>query len=253
MDSNWDGGTSTERKSRLDAIAKRLAELDADVVVLNEVDFDASWSHSVDQAEYLAREAGYRDVAKLRNFDFCVGVWSWRFGNAVLSRYPLSRCAAVDLPSFNNWEPVLAGKKLALFCEIDVAGKSVGLVATHLSHRSEDVRLASAERLLAYADGYGKPLIIAGDLNSTPTGFPHARNSAAGITAIDRFDHSGLYQRNPSDVPTEDSQLTFRSDRPTRVIDWILVPEAFEVVDYRIELSTLSDHRPIVADIRLAE
>ncbi len=55
--SNWNGGTAAERMLRLVEIGDLLRKIDADVVVLNEVDFDSSWSHSVNQAEYLARRA----------------------------------------------------------------------------------------------------------------------------------------------------------------------------------------------------
>ncbi|MCG8653568.1 MAG: endonuclease/exonuclease/phosphatase family protein, partial [Pirellulales bacterium] len=53
--SNGAGGTKQQRLERLDAIADQLRQMDADVVVLNEVDFDCSWSQHVDQAAYLAR------------------------------------------------------------------------------------------------------------------------------------------------------------------------------------------------------
>lgn len=46
-ESNWDGGDAATRIGRLDDIAALLVKLDADVVVLNEVDFDASWSNHV--------------------------------------------------------------------------------------------------------------------------------------------------------------------------------------------------------------
>lgn len=58
-ESNLSGGTKAERLDRLDKIAALLRDVDADIVVLNEVDFDSSWSYSINQAEYLAQRAGY--------------------------------------------------------------------------------------------------------------------------------------------------------------------------------------------------
>lgn len=251
--SNWEGGTAAQRKARLDDIAELLVQLDADVVVLNEVDFDSSWSQSVDQAVYLAERAGYRYCATLRNLDFCIGFWSWRFGNAVLSRYPIAETHEIDLPGYARWETTLAGKKRALFCEIEIGDERVGIVAAHLSHRSEDLRSTSAKRLLAFAESYDRPLIIAGDLNSTPTGFPYMRTGPAGLNAIDVFDQSKQFVRIPVDAPADAKAYTFRSDRPDRVIDWILVPKSLSVPDYWVEPSTLSDHRPVVADLMLPE
>lgn len=251
--SNTDGGSAQERLERLDDIAELLREMDADVVVLNETDFDTSWSQSVDQAAYLARRAGYPYCARLRNLDFCVGFWSWRFGNAVLSRYPITDAREIDLPSYDRWETVLAGKKRALFCEIGVGERAMGIVAVHLSHRSEDLRAASAQALLDFASGYSHPLIFAGDFNSAPTGFPGSRPGLGNQNAIDLVDASGLYQRLPSSAPTDSAAYTFRSDKPSRVIDWILIPEGMAVDGYFVERSDLSDHRPVVADVRFVE
>lgn len=250
-DSNWDGGSKQIREDRLNDIASLLREIDADVVVLNEVDFDASWSHSIDQAAYLAEQAGYAHAVTLRNLDFQVGVWRWRFGNAVLSRYPILHAQEIDLPGYAKWETVLAGKKRALFCEIDLGGRTLGVVATHLSHRSEDLRVASAKRLLDFVERYEKPVVIAGDLNASPTRFAGTAKSSSGLSAIDVIDRSGLYRRWPEDGSEDPSVYTFRSDRPARVIDWILVPVQHERRDDRVIHSLLSDHRPVVTDIRL--
>ncbi|MEM7557881.1 MAG: hypothetical protein AAF394_02035, partial [Planctomycetota bacterium] len=43
-ESNWGNDTAKVRTQRLDEIANLLIEVDADIVVLNEVDFDSSWS-----------------------------------------------------------------------------------------------------------------------------------------------------------------------------------------------------------------
>ena len=41
--------------------------------------------------------------------------------------------------------------------------------------------------------------------------------------------------------------MTFRSDKPTHVIDWVMIPKSWEFQTYEVVDSTLSDHRPIVA------
>ncbi len=53
-DANWNGESRGARITRLDQIAGLLCAIDADIVVLNEVDFDPSWSQSINQARYLA-------------------------------------------------------------------------------------------------------------------------------------------------------------------------------------------------------
>lgn len=251
--SNWDGGTAQDREQRLDEIAALLVEFDADLVVLNEVDFNATWSSSIDQAEYLAQRAGYPHVAKLSNLDFCLAHRSWRFGNAVLSRYPIRDAHEVDVPSYRGWEAVLAGKKRVLFCEVEVRGRSHGVLAAHLSHRSEALRVASARRLLDFASSYNKPLILAGDLNSSPSGLAGSLSSPAGENAMDVLNQSGRFTPTPTRDSSDPSAYSYRADRPARTIDWILLSEDYAVNDRKVLDSLLSDHRPVVAEVQLIE
>jgi len=133
--SNWRGGTAEERNTRLRQIADLLRHIDADIVVLNEVDFDSSWSSSTNQARYLAKQAGYPYWAEQRNLDFRVLTWKWRFGNAVLSRYPIVQASVVDLPGFSAVETFFAGKKRILNCTIELNGDKVRVLAVHLCLR----------------------------------------------------------------------------------------------------------------------
>jgi endonuclease/exonuclease/phosphatase family metal-dependent hydrolase len=248
-ESNWQGGDHAERAARLNEIAELLSQIDSDVVVLNEVDFDSSWSHSVDQARYLAEKAGYRYVAEQRNLDFRVLFWTWRFGNAVLSKYPIENARVVDLPGFSTWETVLAGKKRALRCDVVVGDQTIGVVATHLSHRKEALRVRSATVLIDHVAASTAPTIVAGDLNSTPPDWPESRTDRAGRNAIKTIDSAGYFRRLPDTLNVENRDLTFRADDPYCVIDWILIPRAWRFVKYRVEASILSDHRPVIADV----
>jgi endonuclease/exonuclease/phosphatase family metal-dependent hydrolase len=222
-DNNWQGGSPAERTERLDRIASFLRAQHADVVVLNEVDFDSSWSDHVNQAEYLAKQAGYPHWAEARNLDFRFLVWTWRFGNAILSKYPIVDAREVSLPGEVGWETILAGKKRAVICELDAAGNRFRVLGAHLSHRSEPVRVASAKMIAALAADSPSPLVVAGDLNSTPPGFPHSSHDADGENAIAILDRSGRFKRSPLAAPDEEG-MTYPSVQGIAVIDWILIP-----------------------------
>jgi len=245
---NWTDESKAARNERLDAIAELLRELDADIVVLNEVDFSCSWSHGVNQGEYLAEKAGYRHFAEERNLDFRVVNYTWKFRNAILSKYPIQRADEVSYPSYQKWENWLAGKKRGLCCKINLGNTKIRVASIHLSHRSEDVRVESARMLCKIANSSTSPLIIAGDFNSTPPGFVLSTNSANGENAIAVLDESQLFERSPKAMPTE-TGLTFRADDPTQVIDWIMIPQACAFASYEVMDTMLSDHRPIVATI----
>ena len=242
--SNWEGGDRAERMARLDEIAELLRRVDADVVVLNEVDFDSSWSYSVDQARYLAEKVGYPYWVEQRNLDFRAVVWKWRFGNAVLSRYPIASAQIADFPGYSTWQTALAGKHSGVVCDIQAGDSVVRVVAAHLSYRSERLRVQSAAMLVHMARESTLPTIVAGDLNSTPPGFPKSFTDPDGNNAIATLDQSELFQRSPTDGPPTESELTFQGSEPYCVIDWILIPPDWQFVEYRVEQSDLSDHRP---------
>ena len=245
--SNWTGESRAIRQQRLDEIAKQITLVDADIIVLNEVDFDSSWSFSVNQAKYLADAAGYAYRAEQRNLDFRALFWKWRFGNAILSRFPIRDSTVLDFPSYSQAETLFAGKKRGVECVVDVEGALIDVAGVHLCHRDEGVRTKSVDLLVNKT----RPKLIAGDFNSTPTGFPQSTTDASMGNAIDKVDKSTLFQRRPTDLPVGESDFTFHSRDARSVIDWILASDDWEIVDYKAIPSLLSDHRMLVVEVLL--
>jgi endonuclease/exonuclease/phosphatase family metal-dependent hydrolase len=71
---------------------------------------------------------------------------SFRWGNVVLSRYPIQETSLVDYPAHSTWEALLAGKKRGVVCTVELPeGRRIRLLAVHLEHRSEPVRYRSAQ------------------------------------------------------------------------------------------------------------
>lgn len=247
---NWNGESKQQRLARLDSIVKILKQMDADVIALNEVDFDASWSHGINQAAYLAKHAGYPYHAEERNLDFRLATFSWCFGNAVLSKHPITEAEVIDFPEYQSWETRLAGKKRGLLATIKFGEQTIQLASVHLSHRSEAVRVESAKLIADLAKKSQFPLFVAGDLNSTPAGFPGSASSAEGENAINVLDHSGLFNRSPVSQP-QPADFTFPADAPRSIIDWVLIPANHQFVSYTVHQTTLSDHLPIVTTVEL--
>lgn len=68
---------------------------------------------------------------------------------------------------------------------------------------------------------------------------------------MDRIEESSEFQRLPISSPEDHSEFTFHSAEPSIVIDWIIASNHWELTDYQVIPSLLSDHRPVVAEVRL--
>ena len=82
-----------DRRFAPDRIAKVLADHKADIVLLQEVDHGAPRSRELDMAREFANELGYADFAAGYNVSLRKG----HYGNATLSRFPITRERNIDL------------------------------------------------------------------------------------------------------------------------------------------------------------
>lgn len=244
---NWRGSRS-ERLARLRRIADVIRNVDADVVVLNEVDFDAGWSHGVNQAQFLAEATGYPFRVEQRNFDVRTPFESWAFGNALLSRFPIEQAHWVELPAYSLLEEWLVGSKEAAVVVLDASGARIAALPVHLSFRSEETRLAAIPVLDSVAGALDPPLVLAGDFNTAPPGWP----DVADTTAVGRLLELGWTSPRAVSAPTP-AELTFPTYAPAESRDWILAELPLRMLESRVVegAAALSDHAPVVAVVSL--
>jgi endonuclease/exonuclease/phosphatase family metal-dependent hydrolase len=140
-----DGRFSPER------VADVLHEIDADIIALQEVPLGGGETPNV-LAE-LKQATGF-DAAEGPACDSP----ECRYGNAVLSRYPILSVRAIDL-SFGSREP-----RGALDADVDCHGRRLRVVATHLGLRPAE-RRHQIRRLLEMFDTEEMPVILMGDIN----------------------------------------------------------------------------------------
>jgi len=250
IDDNW--AESGEAKyARIEEIGKLIASENADVVILNEVDFNSTWSGHQNQAEAIAVAANYPYRAEQRNLDFRLIYGSWKFGNAVLSRYPIVAAERVEYPAMNSQEAMLAGCKQGMVCTLQISEtQQLRVVPVHLEHRSESARVASAGKIISTAEVSEIPLLALGDFNSAPTEFPHSQKTDGGENAMDLLLDSEKFDTK-LDSPESATAMTYSTSQPSRTIDWVLIPAGWQFQEYRTIDSQLSDHRPVVADVIL--
>ena len=249
--SNWTGASRAELDSHLEALSRQVS--DTDILVLNEVDFDASWSRSIDQAAAIAARAGLRHLVEQRNVDVALPFRTYRFGNAILSRYPIVSAQPIRFPPYSKLEAALAGNHDGVVATIATPLGPLDVIAVHLEYRSEAVRLRCAAILQDLVRASAHPVLAMGDFNSLP-GFArkHAEYVAPPENAVDLLLGSGALALSSASVDWS-RYATFPSARPDRAIDWILTSPQLEQGEPTVVQSDLSDHLMVAVSIRARE
>ncbi|HEY1611557.1 MAG TPA: endonuclease/exonuclease/phosphatase family protein [Paraburkholderia sp.] len=221
---NIHGAVGTDRLRSAQRIADVVAELNADIVALQEVPLGG---HDVKMApDVLAvlREAGNWLAVAGPTLD----TPARRFGNAVLTRWPVRSSRALDL-SFGSREP-----RGALDVDIDVNGETLRVVATHLGLRARE-RRAQIARLLRAFDRPDLPVMLAGDINEW-------------------FVWGRALRMLVSHFRAAPAPRTFPSRFPVFSLDRIWIHPGERLVGVQVHCSGLarvaSDHLPLIAEVR---
>ena len=152
-------------------VARVLAQCDADVIALQELDVQKSRTGFGDQAFELAQKLGMAV-----HFHPAFSIAMEQYGDAILSRLPTRLVRASSLPadpSGRRGEP-----RGALWVEVDCGDWELQLINTHLGLRSLE-RLAQVEELLG-SKWIGSPqcrgpTVLCGDLNAGPASVEYRR------------------------------------------------------------------------------
>jgi endonuclease/exonuclease/phosphatase family metal-dependent hydrolase len=232
-------GFTSGRKIRVNLrkIARMLQRLSPDIVALQEVDECSRWAGNFDHLDYLRLHAGYKyavfGITNRRS-----GLLNLSYGNAILSRHPILESETIVFGASR------VGEKGFLFVEVDVNGMHVPLVNLHLHYRSRDHRFVQTERLLAWmhdkqrrrrGDWAVLP-ILCGDLNN-----PGHLSDATATLLSHLFDYCD-YTLHPREG------RTFPSPLPTRLLDFVFLPDGCRDAESRIVRTFLSDHRPVMVE-----
>lgn len=227
---NIRAGISDTGDLDLPEVAAEIEAVRPDLVSLNEVDSDTLRTR-IDEPAYLAATTGLH-VVYGPNLLYDGG----RFGNAILTRYPVGESHNLRLPGTFGLEP-----RGLLTAIVRVDGRRLSFSSTHLSDGSEGLqsRILQALSVARALQGMAAPHIVAGDLNSVPTDLP-ARILRQHL--LDAQEQGGTGVGN-----------TIPEAHPSHRFDYILYDHNFAVMpgSTRVRASESSDHRAVFTQLTL--
>ena len=228
--------TADDAPVNIEKYAKYIDEMDADVLVLNEVYFKGVEDCFNEQVKKLNVYEKYPYTAEGVGKDL-----GWAtIGNAILSKYPIEKveCLSVLAPDEaerrvgeNEWYE----DRVVVCVTLNVKGKQVRVMGTHFG-----LNVLEKERMLQVLcpkiDDADMPVILMGDFNARP--------------------HTDilmpLYKRLVSCADVlKNTDYTFSSFEPYCAIDYIFASKNIEVKGFEVKKDILSDHRACCAILEL--
>jgi len=263
---------------RLTEIANILKSINADVVFLQEVDFNSIRSSNIDQSKFLASLAGYNFIAKSPtlkkkiHLSFNKIIGNIEHGLCILSKYPIENNENIvfeysnEFPFFVKWlyDPHGAQK-----CCIKIGKTKINVINLHLEPWGQYTRENQMKMIKYYwLENTNIPTIIGGDFNALS---PHAKkngyymqdapwfidkakwNIKNDIT-ISTLLNAGFKEADPTILSLKNSKnYTFPSNNPKEKIDFIFAKKKIRIIKGFVykEAKEASDHLPIVTEIKI--
>ncbi|HKI44659.1 MAG TPA: endonuclease/exonuclease/phosphatase family protein [Balneolales bacterium] len=264
-------------EEHLQQIASVIRKYNPDIVFLQEVDFDASRSHHVNQLAELAHMTGLEYAApaiiwKVNYVPFPYWPPQDQFGEinsggAVLSRYPIESNKVVRLPKPSSnpfWYNMFYLFRFSQVVRVEIRGSEATFINNHLEAYDIDNRIQQAYQLkdLVTNNNDQQPIaVFGGDINTVPYNAKKKSHFADGSSDDYNGDTSlnilmsikGFREMVPlTDYYKDESKyFTFPSQSPDRRLDYLFVNDNYPILDYGfIKAGTASDHLPVYVDLK---
>lgn len=199
-----------------DRVAKVITEMDAHAVAIQELDSATERSKNLVVLDELAQRTNMH-----ASFNGSIEYRGGKYGNGILTKEKPITAIGVPLPGTEE-------KRSLLIVEL----QDFVLCCTHLSLTEED-RQASIELIKEYTAKYDSKLVfLAGDLNAKPQS-KEIKELSQSWTLL-----------------SDNTQPTFPSNKPDRVIDYIFLKRnnqfEYTVIENKVvDEPIASDHRPL--------
>lgn len=223
-------GVGIDKKLDLRRIADVINREQPDLVGLQEVDRGVKRTEGKDEIAELAALTRMH-FAFAPNLDFQGG----KYGVAILSRMPLN--SIMHLMFENKRE---AERRGMLNVEVNVDGKLINFVTTHLDYQYADGRLFETEQLLKDLEEVKGPLIVVADFNDVPEGSAYKLMDTL-------FDDAWIVSR------AKGEGFSYPADKPVKRIDHIFYRPSNRVRAKKawVVETLASDHVPVMAELEI--
>ena len=278
---DWDRKDKIDKNSflkRLDHIANILKNIDADIIFLQEVDFNSKRSWFIDQGIYLAKKANYPYIAKAPLFrqrfhpNLHGPSGKINYGICILSRFPLENNIVKifpypkEVPFYLRWLYCPHGMQQV---NVKIGKKDLALINAHLEPWAQKTREKESKKIAFLGKKSPLPFIIGGDFNTVP---PETKNKKGlhlqdapwfvDKTQWDLENEKTIHNIRKIQGITEDlleniykknekAFFTFPSNNPKEKLDYIFAGKNAKILyGYVYHIADIaSDHLPIVAYI----
>ena len=223
-------GMGVDKRLDLQRIADVIIKERPDLVGLQEVDRGVRRTEGIDEIAELAKLTRM-DYAFGHNLDYQEG----QYGIAILSKFLIQK---IDHQKYQNRRE--AERRGMLRVEVDVGGRTINFVTTHLDYQREDGRLFETEQLLRFLAHVKNTLIVVGDFNDEPAGSSYKM-------MLTKFADVWTARRAKEDG------LSYPADAPAKRIDYIFYRTSDDVRVKKVWVvkTPASDHLPVVAELSI--
>lgn len=236
---NVHGCVGLDFRQSEERIARRIAELAPDLVALQELDLGRARSAGRDQASLIARHLSFES-----HFHPAMRWKDERYGNAILSRWPIRLRRAAALPS--EHAVLFRESRAALWLEISTPAGPLQVINTHLGVGRRERR--EQTQALVGPDWLGAiptdtPTLLTGDFNSLPGSEPIALLGRSLVDLVKK--NRGRHLR------------TFPAFWPLLTLDHVFGNARIDVTNIDVPSdwphALVSDHLPLIVDFEIVD
>lgn len=234
------------------AVERFLKQQDADIVCLQEVFSSDLFVPALDNLsvlEILQKELNYPHVYFEPTYSFSINGINTRFGNAILSKFPLQdrRCVFTsgEYHFVENWRHHIdhyhGNTRNALICNVQSPAGNFSLVNHHAfwaaTELGNEQSVGAMQKLVTEIRDIKEPLIVSGDLNVS--------TESPVMRLFDGWLEDLTAAHDLNDTLTEFGKVR------NVACDHILISRDVSVASFQKSPAVVSDHSPLILDFNI--